>query len=296
MIFNFLTTTELGKSISSHTGVCMGKETSALVTSKDMMLSHDTETTLEHAINIMPELVRWLIKTGIGYNEFSTALKSVFYNEAIKELDAIKQKKTDSAVSLLSGLGRRDVRSFCQTYGEYRLINQFNQQLPISVPARVIGLWIGQKLPTQIPFNGEEPSFEGLVKQISSEKHPKSILLELKRLGLVIEENDQIILQNSSFTPDPHMDESKQLFTQNISDHLAAGISNLTQKTNFLEQAIFADELSPESVEKLKKLSLDMWNLMSKAVLSSAIEYCKNDERSTDANKQFRLGIFQYDK
>ncbi|MFW1920436.1 hypothetical protein ACG9Y9_21380, partial [Acinetobacter baumannii] len=84
-------------------------------------------------------------------------------------------------------------------------------------------LWVGQKLPSQIPFSGEGTSFEGLVKQISSEKHPKSILLELKRLGLVIEENDQIILQNSSFTPDPQKDESKQIFTQNISDHLAAG-------------------------------------------------------------------------
>ncbi len=286
----------MGNSISSGIGVYMGKEASALVTSEDMMLSHDTETTLEHAVSMMPELVHWLIKAGVGYSEFSAALKIVFYNEAIKELDTIKQKKTDSAVSLLSGLGRRDVRSFCQTYGEYRLINQFNQQLPISVPARVIGLWIGQKLPSQIQFNGEEPSFESLVKQVSSEKHPKSILLELKRLGLVIEENDQIILQSSSFTPDPQMDESKQLFTRNISDHLAAGISNLTQKTNFLEQAIFADELSQESVEKLNKLSVDMWNLMSKAILSSAIEYCKHDEGSTEANKCFRLGIYQYDK
>ncbi|ENW48608.1 DUF6502 family protein [Acinetobacter baumannii] len=274
----------------------MGKETSTLVSSEDMMLSHDTETTLEHAISIMPILVRWLIKAGVGYNEFSTALKVVFYNEAIKELDSIKQKKTDSAVSLLSGLGRRDVRGFCQTYGEYKLIDQFSQQLPISVPARVIGLWIGQKLPLQIPFQGVKPSFESLVKQISSEKHPKSILLELKRLGVVKEENDQIILQHSSFTPDPQMDESKQLFTQNISDHLAAGISNLTQKTNFLEQAIFADELSEESVEKLKKLSIDMWNLMSRAIISSAIEYCKNDEGKTEAKKYFRLGIYQYDK
>lgn len=274
----------------------MSKETSTLENSEEVMLSHDTETTLEHAISIMPELVHWLIKAGVGYTEFSAALKIVFYNEAIKELDAIKQKKTDSAVSLLSGLGRRDVRGFCQTYGEYKLINQINQQLPISVPARVIGLWVGQKLPSQIPFSGEGISFESLVKQISSEKHPKSILLELKRLGLVIEENDQIILQNSSFTPDPKKDESKQIFTQNISDHLAAGISNLTQKTNFLEQAIFADELTPESVEKLKKLSLDMWTLMSKAILSSAIEYCNNDEGSVEANKHFRLGIFQYDK
>lgn len=274
----------------------MSKDTSALVVSEDTMLSHDTETTLEHVVTIMPQLIHWLVKSGIGYNEFTVALKALFYNEAIKELDAIKQKKTDSAISLLSGLNRRDVRSFCQTYGEYSLIDQFNLQLPISVPARVVGMWINQKLPQQIPFQGEENSFESLVKQISSEKHPKSILLELKRLGIVAEEKNNIVLQNSSFTPDPQADESKQLLTQNISDHLAAGISNLTKNTNFLEQAIFADELSQGSVDKLNQLSTDLWNLMSKALVSAAIDYCKNDEGDTDANKRFRLGVYQYDE
>ncbi|MBP8005947.1 MAG: hypothetical protein KAZ18_03510 [Acinetobacter sp.] len=274
----------------------MSKDTSALVVSEDTMLSHDTETTLEHVVTIMPQLIHWLVKSGIGYNEFTVALKALFYNEAIKELDAIKQKKTDSAISLLSGLNRRDVRSFCQTYGEYSLIDQFNLQLPISVPARVVGMWINQKLPQQIPFQGEENSFESLVKQISSEKHPKSILLELKRLGIVAEEKDNIVLQNSSFTPDPQADESKQLLTQNISDHLAAGISNLTKNTNFLEQAIFADELSQDSVDKLNQLSTDLWNLMSKALVSAAIDYCKSDEADTEANKRFRLGVYQYNE
>lgn len=274
----------------------MGKDTLALNASGEKLLSHDTETTLEHVVNIMPQLIGWLIKSGIGYNEFTSALKVLFYNEALKELDAIKQKKTDSAISLLAGLNRRDVRSFCQTYGEYSLIDQFNLQLPISVPARVVGMWINQKLPQQIPFQGEENSFESLVKQISSEKHPKSILLELKRLGIVIEKEDQIILQNSSFTPNPQADESKQLFTQNISDHMSAGISNLTNSTNFLEQAIFADELSQESIEKLNQLSVDLWNLMSKAIVSAAIDYCKNDEGDADANKRFRLGVYQYNQ
>jgi hypothetical protein len=81
----------------------MSKDTSALVVAEDTMLSHDTETTLEHVISIMPQLIHWLIKSGIGYNEFTTALKALFYNEAIKELESIKQKKTDSAISLLSG-------------------------------------------------------------------------------------------------------------------------------------------------------------------------------------------------
>lgn len=285
----------MGKSILSNLGVRMDKEASALISSEEMMkLSHNSETTLEHVVSIMPQLIHWLIKSGVGYSEFSTALKVLFYNEAIKELENIKQKKTDSAISLLAGLTRRDVRSFCQTYGEYKLVDQFNLQLPISVPARVVGMWVNQKLASRIPFYGEENSFESLVRQVSSEKHPKSILLELKRLGIVDEEHDNVVLQNSSFTPNPQADESKQLFTQNISDHLSAGINNLTNNTNFLEQAIFADELSQESVEKLNQLSVDLWNLMSKAVISAAIDYCKNDESNSKANKRFRLGIYQY--
>ena len=274
----------------------MIKDTSALVKSEERMLSHESETTLEHVLNIMPQLIRLLLKAGVGYGEFSVALKTVFYNEAIKELEHIHQKKTDSAISLLSGLNRRDVRSFCQSYGEYSLINDLNLQLPISVPARVVGLWVEQKLPAEISFSSSQPSFENLVKQVSSEKHPKSILLELKRLGIVKENHDKVVLQTASFTPDPKIDESKQLFTQNINDHLSAGISNLNMESNFLEQAIFADQLSPESVRKLSKLSTDLWDIMSKSILSAAIEYCQNDEGTAKADKRFRLGIYQYDE
>lgn len=269
---------------------------SSLIGLEDSILSHDTETTLEHVVSIMPQLIHWLVQSGVGYNDFATSLKALFYNEALKEIDVIQQKKTDSAISLLSGLNRRDVRNFCQTHGEYTLIDGFNQQLPISVPARVIGMWINQKLPQQIPFQGDENSFENLVKQISSEKHPKSILLELKRLGVVVEEEENIILQSSSFTPNQKTDESKQLFAQNLSAHLSAGINNLTKNTNFLEQAIFADELSQESVDKLNQLSLDLWNLMSKSIVSAAIEYCKNDQNNPEAKKRFRLGVYQYDE
>ncbi|MBJ9986761.1 hypothetical protein IAE19_15115 [Acinetobacter sp. S40] len=274
----------------------MNKETAVLGNSDGTRLSHESETTLEHVVNIVPKLIEWMIKSGVGYTEFSTALKAVFYNEAIKELNRISQKKTDSAISLLSGLNRRDVRAFCQTYGEYVLVDQLSLQLPVSVPARVLGAWLVQALPSSIPFQGNENSFESLVRQISSEKHPKSILLELKRLGHVIEEGEQVVLQNSNFNSNLHVDENKKIFPKNISDHLAAGILNLTQNTNFLEQAIFADELTQDSIDKLTQLSSDLWKLMSKALVSAAIEYCKSDQGTKNANKRFRLGIYQYDE
>ena len=274
----------------------MNKDDISTLAKSEAMLSHDTETTLEHVMNIIPPLIHWLIKSGVGYHEFTAVLKGVFYNEAIKELEHIHQKKTDSAISLLAGLNRREVRSFCQTYGEYAFVNQLDVHLPISVPARVIGLWVSQKLPLSIPFQGDEYSFESLVRQVSSEKHPKSILLELKRLGIVQDERGYVTLQNSSFTPNPQLDESKQLFSQNISDHLLAGIANLTQKNNFLEQAVVADELSQASIDKLNQLSVELWDQMSKTIVSAAIAYCQNDQNSSDANHRFRLGIYQYDE
>lgn len=256
-------------------------------------LSHNAETTLEHVLNIMPKLVYWLIKSGVGYTEFSAALRPVFYNEAIKELKFIQQKKTDSSISLLSGLNRRDVREFRELKEEHKLHSTI--VMPISVPARVIGMWINNKLPSRIPIAGETDSFEYLVKQISSEKHPRSILLELKRIGVVMEEGEFVTLHIGSFTPTPQMDESKQIFTENISDHLAAGLDNLVKNNNaFLEQAIFADELTLESIDELKKLSITLWENMVAQVLSAAVELCKKDENSPDANQRFRLGIFQY--
>jgi hypothetical protein len=87
----------------------MTNNSSVIFKSEDTALSHESETTLEHVISIMPQLIHWLIKAGVGYSEFTTALKPIFYNEAIKELDHIDHKKTD--LKLLSGLNRRDVRN-----------------------------------------------------------------------------------------------------------------------------------------------------------------------------------------
>ncbi len=261
-------------------------------------LSHEAETTLEHAVIIMQELARWLIKSGIGYTEFSAVLKPVFYNEAIREIERLNQKKTDSSISLLSGLNRRDVSTLRHNNNEvHQLIQHFTEPAwVISVPARVVGLWINDGLPESIPVSGREMSFESLVKKVSTEKHPRSILLELKRIGIVKEEDDRVILQTNSFTPSPEKDELKQLFVANITDHLAAGIHNVVEKENkFLEQAIFADELTLKSIEQLKETSMKLWNEMSRQILAEAIEYCKQDEGKQDAVLNFRLGIFQYD-
>ncbi|OBY73501.1 DUF6502 family protein [Acinetobacter gyllenbergii] len=258
------------------------------------VIPQDAETTLDSIYPMMQHIARWLIHSGVGYTDFVAALKPIFYEQALLELDRIKQNKTDSAVSLLSGLHRKDVSSFRQQ------ANQTATETPnfaISVPARVIARWIALDLPTQIPVSGEENSFEALVKHISTEKHPRSILFELQRLGVVVQIDQDVMLQQHSFTPDNQMQESKALFSANLSDHLAAGIDNFISEKPFthLEQAVHAEKLTAQSVEALRELSIELWQDMAKQLLNAAIHHCDQDQEKADAHYQFRFGVYQYD-
>lgn len=268
------------------------------LSSRNKTVLKDSADTLEYTLKVMGELTHWLVKSGIGYGEFSNAIRPLFYNEAIKELEYLGQKKTDSSISLLSGLNRRDVSQIKQENGgQHNIIPMTCRNImPVSIPARVVALWVHKDLPYTLPIAGHENSFEGLVKQISSDKHPRSILLELKRIGLITELDGKVILHQESFTPSPEDHQSKQIFAENLSDHIAAGVYNLTEDQNyFLEQAIFANELTEESVNYLKEKVIQLWSKFSKSLLAEAIERCQKDEGRIDANRRFRVGIFEYD-
>lgn len=258
------------------------------------VIPQDAETTLDSIYPMMQQVARWLIHSGVGYTDFVAALKPIFYEQALAELERIQQNKTDSAVSLLSGLHRKDVSAFRQQ------ANQVSTETPnfaISVPARVIARWIALDLPHQISVSGEENSFEALVKHISTEKHPRSILFELQRLGVVVQTDQTVVLQQHSFTPDNQMQESKALFSANLSDHLAAGIDNFISEKPFthLEQAVHAEKLTAQSVDALRQLSIELWQDMAKQLLNAAIQHCDQDQEKDDAHYQFRFGVYQYD-
>lgn len=260
------------------------------------IIHQDAETTLESIYPMMEQIARWLIHSGVGYTDFVAALKPIFYTQAIAELDRLKQTKTDSAVSLLSGLHRKDVSNFKKH--SHQSLSEKTPNFAISVPARVIARWIALDFPNQIPLSGEENSFEALVRHISTEKHPKSILFELQRLGVVKQNGQFVQLEQNSFTPNNQMQESKALFAANLSDHLAAGVDNFISEKNFthLEQAVHAEKLSLESITSLRHLTIELWQDMAQQLLKAAIYRCELDQNQENANYQFRFGVYQYDR
>ncbi len=128
--------------------------------------------------------------------------------------------------------------------------------------------------------------------------HPRSICNELQRLGAVRVIGDMVYLLEQAFIPDPISNEAQHIFTQNVVDHLSAGVYNLTEASpdaHFLEQSVFADSLSTQSVEKLKNLSAQTWRAVMQQVLQEAIDLDKQDtDIDGAATERFRVGVYVY--
>ena len=247
----------------------------------------------KNVLKIMQPLVTWLIKSGVGFSEFSQLLKTVFFIQSIKELEILNQKNTDSSISLLAGLNRRDVSDLKKTSPEK------NSSITTSsnISARIITLWIQKQWSKQISVSGQEVSFETLAKEVSQDKHPRAILSELQRLGLVTEIADTVILHTDSFTPSNSLSHSQNLLAQATSDHISSGISNIFITPNlFLEQSLHADELTEESIQELKNYSNDLWKELSQKMLDKALECTKKDEGKKNAQHRFSLGIYQFNE
>jgi hypothetical protein len=251
---------------------------------------------LTHALALCLPLATWLIRHGVGHSQFAAGLKKVFFLAAEQELKKQDQKPTDSAISLMSGLHRKDVKNLKDTGQDESGSSQLacTARKP-SVANQTFTRWLtGPARQASLPVHGAAGSFEQLVSSISKDVHHRAVLQELVRLGLVRVEGDSVELIQEAFIPKQDQIEAWQLMMASVTDHLSAGVHNLTsnQKTRFLEQSVFIDGLSPESAQKLNLLANSIWDDALQRMVQAATPLC--DQGPGTQEYRFRLGIFSF--
>ena len=95
--------------------------------------------------------------------------------------------QTDSAVSLLSGVHRRDVRELTRGQAAAAVPAQSG---PLGMAAQVVARWMHDPSfqttdghTRVLPRGGEGASFDALVAGVSRDVRPRAVLDELLRLG-----------------------------------------------------------------------------------------------------------------
>lgn len=262
------------------------------------MAQPSPDSVLPEALSIAQPLVAWLLRSGVGYGEFTAALKPLFLAQAQQELERGGQKVTDSALSLLSGLHRKDVRALrTQAQADWlAALKQRNDWGKPSLANQVLTRWLAQEAwPDALPLTGPAPSFEALAQGVSKDVHPRTVLQELQRLGLVRESEGQVHLLREAFVPDAASEQARRLMAGSVADHLHAGMHNLSTQGEgrFLEQSVFADGLSPESVQQLNALANALWTQALQQVVEAATPLCERDAQHPEPQR-FRLGMFSY--
>jgi len=257
-----------------------------------------SEQVLEACTATLLPLVRYLLLEGVNYPLFVRAMKPVFAHAARLELEKSRVKINDSSVSLLSGLHRKDIRGLNQ--GDAAPVVHSG-----SVASLVFTRWVSDPAyvlkngkPRRLMLRGPAPSFESLALSITQDVHPGSVLKSMAAQGMVRCEGEgsaeKAVLLRDSFVPREDLDEMLAMFAANLQDHLAAAAANLRGNgPSFLEQAVFGNELSEDSIVRLAALSRRLWEKHSLEIIREASRLCEQDKGCAQSQR-FRLGNYFY--
>ena len=262
----------------------------------------DSSVLLRAVQRILRPLARLLMAHGVNFPGFAALAKGVFVDVAVHDFPGDDGALTDSRVSLLSGVHRREVK---------RLRLETPQSSPppvVSLGGQIVAHWCAdprfldaQRLPRPIPrlaSQGGDVSFEKLVASVSKDIRPRAVLDEWLRLGVAhLDDEDCVHLAESAFVPAQGAEEKAFYFGKNLHDHMAAAAHNLLDgRPPLLERSVYYDELSPASVEALRELSRQLAVAAMQEVNRRAIELQQQDTGRDDANARMTFGVYFYDE
>jgi Family of unknown function (DUF6502) len=238
-------------------------------------MSSRSEIVLGAVLRVMQPLTRLLLQHGVTYPVLSAALKRVFLLAAQAELAHRGMPATDSAITLLSGVHRRDVRNLSSV--DAPQVGSAATSAPMGLVGQVVARWLTDTqcldrkgAPKRLARSGEPPTFDALVASVSSDVRPRAMLDEMLRLGVVSENDHGVALSAGGFAPREGLAEMAALAADNLKDHAAAAAANVQGETNFLEQAIYVDDITPASARAIHDAAVLAWKKAFQAVMKEA--------------------------
>lgn len=251
---------------------------------------------------VLRPLVRLMLARGITFPYLAELLKGLFVEVAEKEFRIGAKPPTDSRISLVTAVHRKDVSRLRQT------LDTSADAVPsvVSLGAQLVAVWLGTPRyldedgrPRPLPrfvSEGGELSFEGLVASVNSDIRSRVVLDEWLRLGVVRFDAQRCVCLNAeAFVPGKGFDEKAFYLGHNLHDHAAAAAHNLLGgQPPFLERSVHYDELSAASIPLLARQA-DEWGMKALLALNqSALAAEQQDVPERNARQRMTFGIYFY--
>ncbi len=265
-------------------------------------LAPEADDALKRALeSLLAPIAQLAVGHGLPFAAVEELFKRAYVDAARAIQTGAPGQRDVSRVSIATGLNRREVTRLTEARP-----NAATQRR--SPATTVFTRWRGDRSlhnkrgqPLPLPRQGPAPSFEALAQAVTRDVHPRSLLDELVRLGLVelSADGETVRLLRNAFVP---LGDATRMFGflgSNVGDHLLASVANvLADSPPHFEQALFADELSAESVRAVADLVKAQWQTLMQDMVPAVNALIDADRAAAAtgraADQRLRIGLYSY--
>lgn len=191
---------------------------------------------------IFRPLARLCMARGMRFADVAERLRLAYLDMA---LETAGEDATDSKLSVMTGLQRRDVA---------RLRAQEAPAPPGPDPlSRLVALWLTQHDGQPLPSHGAG-SFDALARDIRRDIHPKSLRDALEAAGTVAVDGQKVRLLRRAHVPKTGSPEQLDYLARNVGDHLSVSVGNVLGEGASFDLAVHYSDLSDAAARELETL------------------------------------------
>ena len=272
-------------------------------TTSDLVSSETSchDAVLVRAISrLLSPLARLCLANGVAFASVEELLKHAFVREALALQPGEIRHGAVSRISTATGLSRREVTNLIKSDAPAR-----STKPPVCT--ELFARWTSDHnyrdsdgFPLVLKRQGPEPSFEALAQSVTRDVHPRSLLDELSRLELVRHDSksDRVSLTRSAFVPRGDSRQMLDFLGENVGDHFDAAVANVMHDgSRHLEQAVFADELSSDSLPVVRRMVAEQWRSLRDAMVPALTELIESDRQAgRTGDQRLRIGLYTFDE
>jgi hypothetical protein len=270
---------------------------------------------IDALLAVLRPLARLAIDHGVQFGQLEELLKRAMVEAALRatEGDARRGVPPVSRLSVVTGIHRKEVKRLAEA-------TDLDAVRAESTPAaEVFTRWItdpawrgadgAPRVLPRRPGPDGAPGFEQLARAVTTDVHPRTLLDELARLGLVSidEAADTVALRAEAFVPAGRLDGLLAFLGDNVGDHLAAARANVARtqhalrdgeapgRAPFVEQALYADALSAQSAGQAAERARAFWQTLLQS-LAPELQALEDADRAANrpADHRVRIGLYCY--
>ncbi len=265
----------------------------------------DPDSLLKRAAReLLLPLARLCVGRGLPFAQAEELFKEAYVQAAreARRAGGASAARDVSRVATATGLHRREVTRISAA------LEPRSVQRPAAV-TQVFSRWLSDPAfrhrngrLRRLPRQGAAPSFDSLSQSITRHVHPRAVLDELVRRGLVrlLDDGETVEALTDRIVPTDDQARLFEFLGANAGDHMAAAVDNVlhAEEAGFLrhvEQAIFSNSMSLHGLQKARVLMQQQWTRMLAAVVP-ALEKMIEDDRTAgrSADHRIRVGLYSY--